>query len=112
GELARRRFRHESVTDRSDLVLVKEVRRIQLAGKIPLTTYGKHTLLVTTSGNPAITHPSQLTEEERARGQIYTFEYPRSSIQNVCRLNAAYQRDPMLAHKWDYAGSRFECEWN
>ncbi len=112
GELAQRRFRNESMTDQSDLVLVKEVRRIQLAGEIPLTTYGKHNVLVTTSANPAITHPSQLTEDERARGQTYTFDYPRASLQNVCRLNAAYQRDPMLAHKWDYAGSRFECEWN
>ncbi|MFN7130844.1 MAG: hypothetical protein ACK4N5_02100, partial [Myxococcales bacterium] len=112
AELATRRFQHETMVDRGDVVMAQEVRRVQLAGEVPLTTYGAHRVLVVSSSNPAITHPSQLTDAERMRAQSFTFDYPRASIQNVCRLFAAWQRDPMLPHKWDYTGSRFECEWN
>jgi hypothetical protein len=112
GDLLGRRNAHESFIDRSDLLRAKQVRRIRLPGELPLKTYGKHTILVATSANPTITHPSQLSERERKAAQSYTFDYPRVSLQNTCRLNAAYKRDPVLAYKWGFAGSRFECEWN
>ena len=28
------------------------------------------------------------------------------------RLTAGYRRDAVLAYKWNFEGSRFECEWN
>ena len=100
------------MVDRSDLLIQKKVRRITLSGALPLTTYGKHRVMVVASANPSLTHPSQLKENERKSAQSYEFDYPRSSIQNTCTLTAGYQRDAVLNYKWNYAGSRFECEWN
>jgi hypothetical protein len=112
GDLLGRRNAHESLVDQSDILLTRKVRRIRLVGDLPLKTYGPHTVLVATSANPTLTHPSQLSAQERKNAQTYKFDYPRSSIQSVCRLNAGYKRDPVLAYKWRFMGSRFECEWN
>lgn len=112
GQLLARRNAHEELVDRSDLLMAKTVRRIRLPGEVPLKTYGKHTVLVVASANPTLTHPSQLTEAERKSAQTYTFDYPRASLQSLCRLTAAYKRDAVLAYKWRFAGSRFDCEWN
>ncbi len=103
---------YDTMTDRSDLLITKKVRRIQLAGEVTLKTYGKHSVLVVTSANPTLTHPSGLNEIEKKTAQTYSFDYPRASLMSVCRLNAGYKRDAMLAHLWRYMGSRFECEWN
>ena len=103
---------YDTMTDRSDLLITKKIRRIQFAGEVPLKTYGKHTVLVVASANPALTHPSQLTEPEKKSAQTYILDYPRASLQSVCRLNAGYKRDAILAWQWRYMGSRFECEWN
>ncbi|QDE70581.1 MULTISPECIES: hypothetical protein [Myxococcus] len=111
-ELLRRRNSHETTVDRSDILVARTVRRVQLAGEVPLRTYGKHNVLVVASASPTLTHPSQLTAQELSRSQRYTFDYPRASLQNVCRLTAGYRRDAVLAYKWNFEGSRFECEWN
>lgn len=103
---------NDTMTDKSDLLITKKVRRIQLAGEVALKTYGKHTVLVVASANPALTHPSQVNELERKTAQTYTFDYPRASMQSLCRLTAGYKRDLMLTYLWKYMGSRFECEWN
>ncbi len=103
---------HEQMVDRSDLLIARSVRRIRLPGSIPLKTYGMHRVLVAASANPTLTHPSQLTPAEREGAQSYTFDYPRASLNNVCRLNAGYKRDAVLAYRWNFVGSRFECEWN
>ncbi len=112
GDLLSRQHPHESEIDRSDILIARQVRRIELPGEIPLKTYGKHTLLVVATPKPTLTHPSQLTEHERSRAQSYTFDYPRSSIQNLCRLTVGYKRDAVLTYRWHFVGSRFECEWN
>lgn len=111
-ELLSRRNSHETTVDRSDILVARTVRRVQLAGQVPLRTYGKHNVLVVASASPTLTHPSQLTAQELSRSQRYTFDYPRASLQNVCRLTAGYRRDAVLAYKWNFEGSRFECEWN
>lgn len=111
-DLLVRQNTRDTMVDKSDLLLPKRVRRIELPGIVPLTTYGKHTLMVAASGSPSLTHPSQLKENERKNAQLYTFDYPRSSITNLCRLTAGYLRDPVLKDKWNFQGSRFECEWN
>ncbi|GAC1339532.1 MAG: hypothetical protein NVS2B9_05590 [Myxococcales bacterium] len=103
---------HESLVDRSDLLIERQVRRIELAGSVPLKSYGKHTVLVASSANPTLTHPSQLSELERSKAQTYSIDYPRASLENLCRLTAGYRRDPVLADRWNFQGSRFECEWN
>lgn len=112
GDLLARKNAHEAMVDRSDILIARQVRRIRLPGELPLKTYGKHTVLVATSASPTLTHPSQLSAAERKKAQTYTFNYPRASLENICRLNAGYKRDPVLAHKWTFVGSRFECEWN
>lgn len=112
SELLQRRNRHETSVDRSDILVARTVRRVQLAGRVPLKTYGKHSVMVATSASPTLTHPSQLNEQERAKSQTYTFDYPRSSLMSLCRLTAGYRRDAVLAYKWNFEGSRFECEWN
>jgi len=111
-ELLRRNNAHETMVDRSDILVARTVRRIELPGRVPLKNYGKHQVLVAASANPPLTHPSQLTPAERARAQTYTFDYPRASIQSLCRLTAGYRRDAVLTDKWQFKGSRFECEWN
>ncbi|XHF29892.1 hypothetical protein NR792_17550 [Corallococcus exercitus] len=111
-ELLQRRNSHETMVDRSDIMVARTVRRIQLAGHVPLKTYGAHRVMVAASASPTLTHPSQLTPQERAKAQTYTFDYPRASLQSLCRLTAGYRRDAVLAYKWNFEGSRFECEWN
>jgi hypothetical protein len=111
-ELLGRKNSHESMVDQSDILRARQVRRIRLPGEVPLKVYGKHQVLVVASANPALSHPSQLTALEKSSAQTYALDYPRSSLQSLCRLNAAYKRDPVLAYKWKFMGSRFECEWN
>lgn len=112
AELLGSRRNHDTMVDKSDILIARQVRRIRLPGELALKTYGKHRVMVATSANPTLTHPEQLSAAERKKAQLYTFDYPRSSLQNVCRLNAGYKRDAVLEYKWRFTGSRFECEWN
>ncbi|MFN0062384.1 MAG: hypothetical protein ACKVPX_07690 [Myxococcaceae bacterium] len=111
GDLLARKNANEVQVDRSDLTLMREARRIMLPGQVALKRYGKHTAMVVASANPVLTHPSQLKAWERRRAQVYTFDYPASSVTNQCRLMAGYRRDPVLDFKWNFITSRFECEW-
>jgi hypothetical protein len=111
-DLLQRDNAHETTVDRSDILRARTVRRISLNGQVPLKTYGPHKVLVAASANPTLTHPDQLSQQERAKAQLYSFDYPRSSLMSVCRLTAGYRRDAVLAYKWRFEGSRFECEWN
>ncbi|MGQ0508887.1 MAG: hypothetical protein ACT4TC_26595 [Myxococcaceae bacterium] len=112
AELLGTRRAHEEMVDKSDILLARTVRRIRLPGEVALKTYGKHQVLVAASASPTLTHPSQLNDNEMKNAQSFTFEYPRVSLLNVCRLNAGYKRDAVLAYKWNFVGSHFECEWN
>jgi hypothetical protein len=111
-DLLRRPNAHETTVDNSDFLIAHTVRRIVLPGQLPLKTYGRHTLLVASSSSPNLTHPSQLKAQDRASAQVYQLDYPRSSLQSLCRLTAGYRRDAEIADRWRFAGSRFECEWN
>ena len=111
-ELLSRTNAHDTRVDRSDIVRARTARRVQFAGQVPLKTYGKHTVLVAASASPSLTHPDQLTPQERVKSQSYSFDYPRASLQSYCALTAGYQRDAVLVDKWRFLGSRFECEWN
>jgi hypothetical protein len=101
-----------AMVDRTDPLLTRQVRRVQIAGEIPLKTYGEHTLYVTSGARATVGHPAMLVDAERNRGQAYFFDYPAASLQAVCRLSVSYRRDPLLADKWSFAGSSFECEFN
>ena len=112
NELLKGRFLHEEEVDRSDLMLPKKVRRIRLAGVVPLKTYGSKQVLVASSANPSLSHPDQLSEKEKKEAKRYSFDYPRTSLQNICQLTIAYKQDAVLAHQWRFMDSRFQCEWN
>jgi hypothetical protein len=112
GDLLGRSNAHESMIDKSDILIARQVRRVVLPGDLPLKTYGRHNVLVVASARPTLTHPSQLTEDEKMRVQSYFFDYPRSSLQSVCRMTAGYKRDAVLTYRWHFVGSRFECEFN
>jgi hypothetical protein len=111
-DLLRRPNAHETTIDNSDFLIARTVRRIVLPGQLPMKTYGRHTLLVASSATPGLTHPSQLRLQDRANSQAYQLNYPRASLQSLCRLTAGFRRDAQIADRWRFAGSRFECEWN
>jgi hypothetical protein len=111
-DLLRRPNAHETMVDTSDFLIARTVRRIVLPGQLTLKTYGRHTILVASSASPSLTHPSQLKAQDRAAAQVYLFDYPRASLQSLCRLTAGYRRDAEIADRWRFLGSRFECEWN
>ncbi|MGZ6081176.1 MAG: hypothetical protein ACXWK4_10215 [Myxococcaceae bacterium] len=111
-DLLRRPNAHETTVDTSDFLIARTVRRIVLPGQVTLKTYGRHTVLVASSATPHLTHPSQLKAQDRAAAQVYLFDYPRASLQSLCRLTAGYRRDAEIADRWRFLGSRFECEWN
>jgi len=111
-DLLRRPNAHETTVDTSDFLITRTVRRIVLPGQLNLKTYGRHTLVVASSASPSLTHPSQLKAQDRAAAQAYLFDYPRSSLQSLCRLTAGYRRDAQIVDRWRFLGSRFECEWN
>jgi hypothetical protein len=112
ADLLSRQHPHDEIIDRSDILISRKVRRIELPGEIPLKTYGSHRMMVVASARPTLTHPSQLTDQERSRSQVHTFDYPRSSIQNICRVTVGYKRDVVLSYRWHYMGSRIDCDWN
>jgi hypothetical protein len=112
GELLSRKHAHEEMVDRRDLLIAHSVRRVRIAGDVALKTYGKHTVLVAYSASPAILHPSQLGPAERAKAQGYTFVYPRSSLQSVCKVASTFKRDALLPDKWHFQGSQFACEFD
>jgi hypothetical protein len=111
-DLLRRPNAHETTVDNSDFLIARTVRRIVLPGQLVLKTYGRHTLLVASSASPNLNHPSQLRSADRAAAQVYLLDYPRASLQSLCRLTAGYRRDAQIADRWRFLGSRFECEWN
>jgi len=110
--LLRRPNAHETTVDNSDFLIARTVRRVVLPGQLALKTYGRHTLVVASSASPNLNHPSQLKAADRSAAQVYLLDYPRSSLQSVCRLAAGYRRDALIVDRWRFLGSRFECEWN
>ena len=97
--------------DESDPLKARPVRRLVLSGELPLKTCGKHRALVVAQTRP-VQHPSQLTPAERARAQQLDLDYPRASLQSLCRLRASFRNDPVTAGRWLPQATRFECEWN
>ncbi len=112
SDVLSRQNAHETMIDQSDILIARRVRRVTLPGDLPLKTYGPHNVWVVASRRPTLTHPSQLTEDEKSRVQTYTLDYPRASLQSLCRITAGYKRDAVLSYRWHFVGSRFECEWN
>ena len=112
SDVLSRQNAHETMIDQSDILIARRVRRVTLPGDLSLKTYGPHNVWVVASRRPTLTHPSQLTEDEKSRVQTYTLDYPRASLQSLCRITAGYKRDAVLSYRWHFVGSRFECEWN
>lgn len=98
-------------TDRSDPLITRPVRRLVLSGALPLKSYGPHRALVIALAR-TLGHPSQLTAAERKRARVVEFDYPRASLQALCRMTASFRNDPVTAGRWTPDATTFECEWN
>ncbi len=106
------RWQRDALIDNTDLLLPKKVRRITFAADIPLKTYGSKKALVFTSTRPDIYTSADIPEGDRADVQEFTFDYPSSSLQRICNLQALYRQDQMLKDRWHLVRTHFQCEWN
>jgi hypothetical protein len=106
------RWQRDALVDNTDLLLPKKVRRITFAADIPLKTYGSKKALVFTSTRPDIYTSADIPEKDRADVQEFIFDYPSSSLQRICNLQALYRQDQMLKDKWHLVRTHFQCEWD
>jgi hypothetical protein len=106
------KWQHEALIDNTDLLLPKKVRRVVFAAEVPLKTYGAKKVRVFTSTRPDIYTSADIPEADRGGVQEFAFEYPVSSIQRICTLQALFRQDAMLADRWHLVRRHFECEWD
>jgi len=107
-----RQWNNDTLTDNTDLLLPKKVRRIQFVSNVPLKTHGQKQALVFTSTKPDIYTSADIPEADRKTAMEFTFNYPASSLQQSCTLQALHRQDTMLADQWHLARAHFECEWD
>lgn len=106
-----RRGKGETMVDNTDLLLPKKVRRITLAARVPLVTYGARSALVFASTRPDIYTTADIPDRDRQGAVEFTFDYPPSSLERRCALQVLYRQDALLPDRWHLARSHFECEW-
>ena len=107
-----REWQRDTLVDNSDLLLPKKVRRIVFAASVPLKTHGEKRALVFTSTKPDIYTSADVPVADREAVMEYTFDYPASSLQQACSLQALHRQDTMLADQWHLVRTHFECEWD
>ncbi|MFH1567887.1 MAG: hypothetical protein ABIL09_07780 [Gemmatimonadota bacterium] len=105
------RWQRDEVVDNTDLVLPRQVRRVAFAATVPLKTYGPRRALVFTSTRPDIYTTADIPPADREGAMEFAFDYPVSSPQRRCGLQALYRQDALLPDKWQLERSHFECEW-
>ena len=105
------RWKREAMVDNTDLLLPKKVRRITFAAQVPLKTYGPRSALVFASTKPDIYTTADIPEGDRQGALKYAFDYPPSSLERHCTLQALYRQDALLPDRWQLKRSHFECEW-
>ena len=98
--------------DNTDLLLPKAVRRASFVARVPLKEHGRKSALVFTSTRPDIYTVTDIPEADRKAAQEFTFDYPASSLQSRCTLQALHRQDVMLADRWHLERSHLECEWD
>ncbi|MBT6144200.1 MAG: hypothetical protein HOH74_02150 [Gemmatimonadetes bacterium] len=98
--------------DNTDLLLPKSVRRATFVARVPLRTHGSKRAMVFASTRPDIYTVADIPEADRSAAQEFTFDYPASSLQSRCSLQALHRQDAMLPGLWHLERSHFECEWD
>ncbi len=106
------KWQRDSLVDNTDLLLPKKVRRVVFAASAPLKTHGVKKAMVFTSTKPDIYTSADIPPADRAGVQTFEFEYPSSSLQRDCVLQALYRQDALLPDKWHLVRTHFECEWD
>lgn len=112
ADILGRRWKRDTLVDNTDLLLSKKVRRIVVAARVPLKTYGAKEALVFASTKPNIYSSKDIPAADRAAAQGYAFEYPVSSLQRDCSLQVLHRQDAMLPDRWHLVRTHFQCEWN
>jgi hypothetical protein len=105
------RWQREAMVDNTDLLLPKNVRRITFAAQVPLRTYGARSALVFTSTKPDIYSATDIPDADRQGALEFAFNYPPSSVERRCSLQALYRQDALVPGSWHMERSHFECEW-
>jgi len=105
-------WHQDTLVDTTDPFLPKKVRRVVFAARVPLKIHGPKKALVFTSTKPDIYTTADIPKQDRAGVQAYTFDYPVSSLEQSCSLQALYKQDAMLPDVWHPGRTRFECEWD
>ena len=106
------RWQRDTLTDNTDLLLPKKVRRLSFSARVPLKTHGAKRALVFTSTRPDIYTISDIPEADRQGAMEFVFDYPASSLRQDCSLQVLHRQDAMLADKWHLERSHFQCEWD
>ena len=106
------RWQHDSLVDRTDLLLPRKVRRVVFAAEVPLKMHGNKQAMVFTSTRPNIFTSADIPEADRAGVRVYEFDYPASSLQRICDLQVLYRQDAMLPDQWHPVRTNFQCEWD
>ena len=106
------RWQQDTLTDNTDLLLPKKVRRLSFSAGVPLKTHGAKRALVFTSTRPDIYTISDIPEADRQGAMEFVFDYPASSLRQDCSLQVLHRQDAMLADKWHLERSHFQCEWD
>lgn len=106
------RWKRDSLTDNTDLLLPKKVRRLTFVAPVPLKTHGPKRAVVFTSTRPDIYTISDIPPADRQGMLEFVFDYPASSLRQDCSLQVLHRQDAMLADKWHLERSHFECEWD
>ncbi len=106
------RWQRDALTDNTDLLLPKKVRRLSFAARVPLKKHGAKRALVFTSTRPNIYTTSDIPAADRKGALEFVFNYPASSLRQDCSLQVLHRQDAMLADKWHLERSHFECEWD
>ena len=107
-----RKWQRDTLIDNTDLLLPKKVRRIVFASSVPLKTHGEKRALVFTSTKPDIYTSADVPKADREAAMEFAFDYPASSLQRACSLQALHRQDTMLADQWHLVRTHFECEWD
>ena len=105
-------WHRDSLVDNTDQLLPKKVRRINFTAEVPLKTYGTKKALVFTSTKPDIYTSADIPPQDRKGVRQFEFDYPSSSLQRHCSLQALYRQDKLLEDKWHLARTHFQCEWD
>lgn len=106
-----RQWQRDTLIDNTDLLLRKKVRRILFASRVPLKVHGEKQALVFTSTKPDIYTSADIPKADREAAMEFAFNYPSSSLQQSCSLQALHRQDAMLADRWHLVRTHFECEW-